>query len=390
MSPASFIGRRVLVIGEGLVATATEALGQSALEFGGPERLVGPSAGQPDPELVLIDAQCAPPAVLSAAIEGLSQRRVIPAAVLVGENMPTGAVRALLRLPRSDVLEAPFTSADLARIAGELLASADPAAGQPATRSKCWSVMGAVGGSGATTVAIEISSALSRARGSKSRVCLVDLNLTDGQAAAYLGALPNLQLSQASAAPDRIDASLLDVFASHVTDRLHVLAAPRDPHAFQRIQPGTLLRLLDVACQAYDWVIVDMPRLRQPWTLDVLGGSDELMIISELTVPALLSARALADELEAELLDGPIPRIVLNRLASRVFGPAPSMTEAERALGRKADGAITSDWEAAAASVNLGGPISQHRPKSKIVRDIEVLAERLAAGPAQRTAERAA
>jgi pilus assembly protein CpaE len=82
---------------------------------------------------------------------------------------------------------------------------------------------------------------------------------------------------------------------------------------------------------------------------------------------------------------------VLNRLASRMFGPAPSMVEAERALQRKADGAITSDWEAAAASVNLGGPISQHRPKSKIVRDIEVLAERLINEPARRTAtERAA
>src|SRR6185436_17632701 len=107
-------------------------------------------------------------------------------------------------------------------------------------------------------------------------------------------------------------------------------------------------------------------------------------------VPALLSARSLADELEAELPGGPIPRIVLNRLASRVFGPAPSMTEAEKALGRKADGAITSDWEAAAASVNLGGPISQHRPKSKIVRDIEVLAERLSIDVALRTAERVA
>jgi pilus assembly protein CpaE len=104
-----------------------------------------------------------------------------------------------------------------------------------------------------------------------------------------------------------------------------------------------------------------------------------MFLISVRTVPALLSARSLADELEAELPDGPVPRIVLNRLASRMFGPAPSMAEAEKALGRKADGAITSDWEAAAASVNLGGPVAQHRPKSKIVRDIEDLTERLAA-----------
>jgi pilus assembly protein CpaE len=388
MSQAALYGRRVLVIGQGLVSTATDALGQSQLEFGEPDRVLGADRGGPEPELVVIDASCAPANVLSAVMENLGRRRNPPSAILVGEGLPTAVVRALLRLPKSDVLEAPFTTDDLAAMAADMLA-VDEAA--PQTRSKCWSIMGAVGGAGATTVAIEISAALSRQRGSKNRVCLVDLHLADGSAAAYLGTTPNLMMAQASAAPDRIDASLLDIFAAHVTDKLHLLAAPRDPRAFERVQPHTLLRLLDVACQAYDWVIVDLPRLRQPWTLDVLGGSDELMIISELTVPALLSARALADELEAELPDGPVPRIVLNRLASRMFGPAPSMTEAERALGRKADGAITSDWEAAAASVNLGGPVAQHRPKSKIVRDIEVLTERLASEPAPiRRAERAA
>lgn len=73
------------------------------------------------------------------------------------------------------------------------------------------------------------------------------------------------------------------------------------------------------------------------------------------------------------------PRIVVNRLASRVFGPAPSVAEAEKALQRKVTAGITSDWEAAACSVNLGGAIGHHRPRSKIVKDIAALAERLAA-----------
>src|SRR5579864_6881212 len=139
--------------------------------------------------------------------------------------------------------------------------------------------------------------------------------------------------------------------------------------------------MLEVACQVYDWIVIDLPRHHQPWTLDVLSGSDEVLVVSELTVPALLAARALASEVEAELPQGAQPRIILNRLANRVFGPAPSLAEAEKALQRKADGGITSDWEAAAASVNLGGSISHHRPRSKIVRDIGVIVERLL-GPA--------
>jgi len=121
----------------------------------------------------------------------------------------------------------------------------------------------------------------------------------------------------------------------------------------------------------------------------VLAGSDEVLVVSELTVPALLSARALASEIETELPESPPARIILNRLASRVFGPAPSLSEAEKALQRKADGGITSDWEAAAASANLGGAISHHRPRSKIVRDVAALVDRLTQPAAAERARRA-
>ena len=84
------------------------------------------------------------------------------------------------------------------------------------------------------------------------------------------------------------------------------------------------------------------------------------------------------DSRPAELNDDVLPKIVLNRMAKRAFGPGPSQAEAEKALGRKVDGAITSDWEAAACSANLGGPISHHRPRSKIVRDVAALVDGLA------------
>lgn len=375
---SALLGRRVLVIGQGLACVAREALAEAVLEFDGCERLGAGERGRAEPDLVLIDSAAAPPAALAAAIEALGRRRAPPPAILVGEGLPAGAVRALLRLSRSDVLEAPFDNADLARAAADLLAGA-PATAAP-VHSRCWSVMSAVGGAGATTLAIELAEALVRAGKGKARALLVDLNLADGAASAYLGAPANLALAQASAAPDRIDASLLEMFCAKVSDQFDLLAAPRDPRAFERTAPHTVLRLLEVACQTYDWVIVDVPRQRQAWTTDVLWGSDEIIVASELTVPALLAARALTGEIEAELPNGPAPRVVLNRLAPRMFGPAPSLAEAERALGRKADGAITSDWEAAAASVNLGGSISRHRPRSRIVRDIEALARTLAAG----------
>ena len=377
MTLASFNGRHVLVVGQRLAPIAQEALGQARFEIAAADRLDFLANVHAAMELVLIDAEEADDAELVGALAGLAARPNPPAVMLAGAHLPASLVRALMKLPRSDVIEAPFTAEDLARAASSLIAEAlAPVAPVAPVNATCWTVVGSVGGCGATTIAVELASALA-GRARDKRVALVDLNLADGAAAAYLGATPAMMLTEASAAPDRIDASMLGAFAMRVGEGLDLLAAPRDPKAFAHVSQTAVCRMLEVACQVYDWIVIDLPRHHQPWTLDVLAGSDEVLVVSELTVPALLSARALASEIQLELPEAEPPRIILNRLASRVFGPAPSLAEAEKALQRKADGGITSDWEAAAASVNLGGSISHHRPRSKIVRDVGVLVDRL-------------
>jgi pilus assembly protein CpaE len=378
MTSRTLNGRSVLAVGPALSALAAQALGGARLDTASRDRGDLLAAVHPAHELVLLDADAVETELARELIEVLAQRGQQPAVLLVGARLPTGLVRALLKLQRSDVLDAPVTPRDLARAAQAILAEAAAAAAQPAAHtSRCWSVMGAVGGSGATTVAIELAAALARRSSQPGAVALVDLNLADGAAAAYLGAAANMNLAEASEAPERIDASLTDAFAVRIDIGFDLLAGARNPQAFTAVAPAAVCRLLEMACQSYETVIVDLPRHRQAWTLDVLGGSDEILIVSELTVPALLSARALAGEIELELPDAKRPRLILNRMASRAFGPAPSRAEAEKALERKVDGAVTSDWEAAACSVNLGGPISQHRPRSKIVKDVSDIVDKL-------------
>jgi pilus assembly protein CpaE len=360
---------------------AQEALVGARIEVVGGDQLDLLSQAAVAPDLVMVDAEAADAVDLVVAIAALAARPNPPAVLLAGSHMPASLVRALMKLPRSDVIEAPFTSVDLSRAAGSILAVAPPpVVVEPVhqVNARCWTVIGSVGGCGATTIAIELATTLADRAAKGERVALVDLNLVDGAVAAYLGATPNMMLAEASAAPDRIDTALLDVFATKIAHGLDLLAAPRDAKAFARVSQTAVCRLLEMTCQVYDWIVIDLPRHHQPWTLDVLAGSDEVLVVSELTVPALLSARALATEVETEVAQGAQPRIILNRLASRMFGPAPSLAEAEKALQRKADGGITSDWEAAAASVNLGGSISHHRPRSKIVRDVGLLVDRLA------------
>jgi len=378
MSSAAFAQRRILVIGQRLAAIAEQALPGAQFEIAGPDAFDGQNRPAAPADLVLIDTAAGDPARLASLIGALAQGSPQPAAILVGSHLPVVVARALLKLNRSDVLDQPVSLPDLARCAAALLADGSGAL-EAVHASQCWSILSAVGGAGGTMLSIELATTLA-ARTLGDRVALVDLNLADGATSAYLGSAANMHLADASASPERIDAALLDAFSVRVGGGFDLLACPRDPMAFSKVTPAAVLRLLEAACQVYDWLVLDLPRARQSWTADVLAGSDQILVVSELTVPALLAARALSQEIETELPDRAHPRIILNRMASRMFGPAPSRGEAEKALGRKVDGVITSDWEAAACSANLGGPISQHRPRSKIVRDVAAIAEDLITG----------
>lgn len=379
------LGRRVLALGASLRALGDGPLAGAAFEMGSAASLETLTPGAVD--LVLIDADAWDAPALAACVKALSALRAAPPVLMLGESLPAGLVRNLLRLESADILEAPYTPEELKGAVLALLAEAQPVAtASSESASRCWGITGAVGGAGATTIAIEIAHALSLQGGKEKSVCLVDLNLADGATAAYLGCAPTTRLADFGHAADRIDAAMLQAFVTPVSKGLDLMAGIRDPNAFDAVGRDVVLRMLEVACEVYEYVILDMPRHRRPWTLDALAGCDEVLVISELTVPALLAARAYSDEIEDGLSTGLRPRIVLNRLASRMFGPAPSMTEAEKALQRKAEAGISSDWEAAAASANLGGPIAQHRPKSKIVKDVQTLVERLAAQPPRRDA----
>ena len=167
--------------------------------FDGAARLPAPA------DLVVIDTTTGDPAKLASLIGALAQTSPQPAAILVGSQLPVSLARALLKLSSSDVLDHPATTADLARCAAALLADGAAVHGDRPRRRSAGASSSAVGGAGGTTLTIELATALA-GRTLGDRVALIDLNLADGAASAYLGAAANMHLADASAAPERIDA----------------------------------------------------------------------------------------------------------------------------------------------------------------------------------------
>jgi pilus assembly protein CpaE len=125
MSIQSLQGRRVLALGGAFEALATGPLEGARLESAGLERLIG--VGPADADLVLIDADAWGAASLAAGIEALTLCAAPPPVLLIGAHMPTSVVRSLLRLERSDVLEAPYTVEHLTAAITTLMVRKAPA-----------------------------------------------------------------------------------------------------------------------------------------------------------------------------------------------------------------------------------------------------------------------
>ncbi|MCU0732631.1 MAG: hypothetical protein MUE84_13740 [Hyphomonas sp.] len=307
----------------------------------------------------------------------LAVERPATAVIVVSDQLPAHMVRALMKLEAWDVLAVSADAGDVIETAARLSETRTETKGGGAA-SVCWAFRGAVGGAGVSTLAIESSFALARLVG-PGKVCLVDLNLADGMTASFLEAVPKLDLPALSSAPERLDARLLAAWCWQHEDGVSIIASPRNPEADAMASEAAILRLLDVTCAAFPYVILDMPRHMMPWTKPVMAAVDQAVIVSELTVPSLHAAADMCRDIDALRGEGNKARLVLNRMfQKKQFRAGFPVDQAEKAIERKIDVTVTSDWDAARTAVNLGKPIANVKPKSALVMDVDSMIRKLA------------
>lgn len=332
------------------------------------EEIIGPHG----PPLVLVEAgvEGYEQIILSLAVE---QPRT--AVILVGDQLPGHIVRAIMKLDASDVLPSTANLNDISDSAHKLSDVMELNGGGES--AVCWAFRGAVGGAGVTTLAIEAAFQLAR-RAGPGKVCLVDLNVADGMTASFLEGASKLDLAALSDAPDRLDARLLEAWCWKHADGVSLIAAPRDMDADLMATEAAILRLLDVTCSAFDFVIVDMPRHRMTWSSSVLSAVDHAIIVSELTVPSLHAAADACRDIDAMRTGHDATKLVLNRMfPKKRFRAEFAVDQAEKAIGRNIDATVASDWDAARTAVNLGQPIAAVKEKSLIVKDVSRLIDAL-------------
>jgi pilus assembly protein CpaE len=227
------------------------------------------------------------------------------------------------------------------------------------------------GGTGKTVTATNLATTLAKFEGKKT--LLLDLDLQFGDAAIMLGLEPEKTIYDLVVAPGELDTEKLAGYTSKHTSGLEVLPAPLRPEDAELVTEAKLARLLEVARESFDAIVVDTSPFFHGPMLATLDRTDELLLLSSLDVPTLKNLRLALQTLE--LLSFPKSRvkIVLNRSNSKV---GMKQNEVEGALGMKVRFEIPSD-RAVPVAVNRGKPVVLDEEGSDVSRAIKQMAKGL-------------
>ena len=318
------------------------------------------------PDVILVDIAPDTSTAALRAIELLHQELPEAAVFAIGSLTQPQLIVSAMRAGAREYIERPTTTTDLLE-AFVRITSARRKPGRENSRGKVFTIVNAKGGSGATTVAVNLALALQTIHHSTALVDFAPL----GHCALHLNLKPTFTVSDAITNLHRLDSSLLDSFMARSDHGLQVLAGSTVPLP---IEPSVsdFARLFDMMVGLFHYIVVDASSRLDSATRLVSNLSEKVMLVAHADVASLWSAGRVAQYL-GESASRDRFALVLNRYR-KVAGFNEAETEA--AIGAPVLWRIPNQYFAVAAAIDRGVPVIQ-QGNSEIARSITGLAHYL-------------
>ena len=318
------------------------------------------------PDVILVDIAADTTTAALRAIELLHQELPDSAVFAIGSMTHPQLIVNAMRAGAREYIERPTTTTDLLE-AFVRLTSTRRKPGREGSRGKVFTIINAKGGSGATTVAVNLALALQSVHHSTALVDLAPL----GHCALHLNLKPSFTVSDAISNLHRLDSSLLDSFMSRHDGGLQVLAGSTVP-ALVEPSASDFARLFDTMVGVFHYIVVDASSRLDSATRLVSNLAEKVLLVAHADVASLWSAGRVAQYMGES---GSRDRfaLVLNRYR-KVAGFNESETEA--AIGAPVLWRIPNQYFAVSAAIDRGVPVIQ-QGNSEIARSIIGLAHYL-------------
>lgn len=319
-----------------------------------------------NPDVTLVDVPVENSVAALHAIELLHQEIPEVAIFAVGSMSQPQVIVSAMRAGAREFIERPTTTTDLLE-AFIRLSTTQRKVKRDGPRGKVFTVVNAKGGSGATTIAVNLALALQSAYGN---VALVDLAPL-GHAALHLNLKAPFTVADAIRNLHRMDSSLLESFMMRHSGGLQLLAGANNP-AVSDPATAEYARLFDLMAGHFRYVVVDASSRLDSATRLVGNLSETVLLIAHADVASLWSASRVV-QFMGENAGRDRVKLVLNRFRKI---PGFHESDAETASGATLLWRIPNQYFAVSAAIDRGVPLMQQN-HTEIARAFHGLATAL-------------
>lgn len=340
--------------------TAASGMRTRVLSMEDLSSLVSPSARQPD--VVLLDLRGG--RALPASIAALRRNHPGTGVLIVASSLDPALMLEAMRAGVTECVPEPFSNSDLESAVARLVGTR-----QPATGGQVFAFVGAKGGVGTTTTAVNVATALSAA--SSGQTLLIDLHLAHGDAAVFLGAEPRFSVVDALENMHRLDVAFFKSLVTRSKAGPDVLASSDRALVAAGANQG-IRRLVEFSARMYHYTVLDVPR-SDASALDALDASSKVVIVANQELPTVRNAARIAEALRQRYGKERV-RVIVSRydLHSDI-----GQGDVERVTGTRVTATIPSDYRLALQALNKGRPLAMEN-HSKLSHAYRQLAEHLA------------
>ena len=335
------------------------------------EQLSAPSRTVGSPEALLVDVRN-DRSILSQ-VGAIKRRYPSMGIAIVAKVLAPELMLESMRAGVTEAIPEPLTSAAIQAAIGRVMVHQTVP-----VQSRVYAVIGAKGGVGATTIAVNLAAALARVL---DDALLVDLNFAAGDAGVFLGVEPRFTIAEALENTHRLDEAFLRGLVVRSRAGLDLLGSS------PRIAPGTiegvrLRMLLEFVTRYYHAVVLDVPRMDAS-LLGSLDSATGIFVVVNHELPTLRSAHRLVTSLRQRY--GDRVGVVVNRSdKSAEIG----VEDIEKTVGLKIAHVFPNDYRQAVAAINKGQPLAESQ-QGRLPESFHAFARQLAGpsapGPAQET-----
>jgi pilus assembly protein CpaE len=306
-------------------------------------------------------------------VERIRQELPETAIVCSSDDTSSDVILRSFRAGAAEFLRLPLTDGEIQAVFAKLEQTRQMRGGDEGHQGRVVAVYSSKGGCGTTFVAANL--AVSLARLSRKRTCIVDLNLQAGDQPTYLGLESTpYTIYDLVRNFDRLDDQFL---SSHLVQRsknLSLLAAPGEVGGDEDIRAEHVTQILSMLRAQAEYVVIDPQHTLSEITIAALDLADDLLLLVTLDIPSIRSAKRALDIFTRLGYDRKRVKVVLNRYTKT---PEFEREQIEKVLEEKVYAVLSNDYRAAISSINVGEPLVQSHRQSRLVREFTHLAGKL-------------